>query len=129
MCSHNDGLKPSREEYKEFEKDLSEKSSVNSIEIGLTIFLTMLLFIPLIGLLFIIALGILGTGLQIRILIYATILSGLAIFFMFQAYTGLVKQDVQVFRRQTSSLLPIAERHMNMEPKTQLAAYACQVGV
>ena len=52
--------------------------------------------VDLIGLLLLIVLGMLGTGFQMRILIYAGILSGLAIFFMFQAYAGLVKQDVRV---------------------------------
>lgn len=96
MQSHNDGLKPSRAEYKDFETDLSKQSSKKSIETGLTIFLAMLFFIPLIGLLLAIASGLLETGLQIRILIRAVILSGLAIIFMFQAYAGLVKQDVRV---------------------------------
>jgi uncharacterized membrane protein len=86
---------PSRKQYKQFEQDLSKKSSPDVIESGVLVFLTMLFLIPLTGLLLACAIGMFGE--QISGLGRGAILLGCAGVSAFQAQRGLVRRKVRLF--------------------------------
>jgi hypothetical protein len=95
MGWRHDRWKPSREEYKKFEKDLAKKTS--SIESGLKVFFAMLFLMPTSVLLFACAVGIFGA--QVRGFAQSILLLGATGFLMPQAYRGIVKREVRVLPR------------------------------
>ncbi len=94
MDWRDDRWKPSRKQYKRFEKDLSKKSSHRVFESGLLIFLTMLFLIPLSVFLLACASGMFGE--QARVPGAVIVLLGVAGVLTFQAHRGLVRRKVRV---------------------------------
>ncbi len=91
---HNSGLKPSKEEYKRLAQDFKE-SPKQSVETGLKIFFGLLFLIPVTVLLIAIASGLFG-ALPLRTCGLGSLLAGVAVFSMFQAYRGIVGRQVQI---------------------------------
>ena len=69
MSWRDDHLEPSRQQYEEFEEDLSRKPSSKSIESGFKVFLAMLFIMPVIGFLIACLVGWFGVGCLIGFII------------------------------------------------------------
>jgi hypothetical protein len=94
MRQSNQGLKPSKREYERFAKDL-EESPEQSFETGLKVFLGLLFLVPTTVFLIAILTGLFGE-LPLKAWGIGSLLAGVSVLSMLQAYRGIAKRKVRI---------------------------------